>query len=210
VGASRRLNTFGAQVESKWRKRETRGFQAAQGLPLAPRFSKLPFAFALVAAPVLALSIAAFMTFPSFDTPGVLRVGIAPDRCGSPVYERVIVLHITEAGKLLINFEDADWNTLAGRLSMIYSTRAEKTIYLHADDGVPFQTVADAIDIVKGATFTGTSDPLGINVQLITPAAMQAHCSEKSWVPLSYPKLVGKRSQRHKPPTSHSSREIAR
>ena len=188
-----RIESLETQVEKKWRRRRTQSSQVAQSLPLTPRFSKLPFA--LVAVPTLALSIAGFMTFASFNTARGLQVGLAPDRCKyDPLEDRVIVLHITEAGKLLINTEDVDWNTLAGRLSMIYSTRAQKTIYLLSDDGVPFQTVADAIDIVKGATFTGTSDPLGIRVELITPSAMKAYCPEVWQVPPADRKLVGRGS----------------
>jgi hypothetical protein len=51
-----RIDLLETEVESKWRNRYERGSQVAQGLPLAPRFSKLPFA--VIAAPTLALSIA--------------------------------------------------------------------------------------------------------------------------------------------------------
>jgi biopolymer transport protein ExbD len=186
-----RIESLETEVENKWRKRDARRSQSAQSLSLAPRLSKLPFA--IVAAPVLALSIAAFLTFASFHIPKGLRVGIAPDRCPSPAYERVIVLHIAETGKVLINTEEEDWNRLAVRLSEIYRSRADHTLYLFADDEVRFQTVADAIDLANSMSFTGTSDHLGIKVKLITPGATKTYCPEVLHVPPTYPKLVGKK-----------------
>ena len=181
-----RVESLETEVESKWRKHRTRGSRVAQSLPLAPRFSRLPFA--LIAAPALALYIMAFLTFASFHTATGLPVGIAPSPCATQFYERVIVLHVTANGKVLLNTEKEDWNKLAYRLSQIYSTRVYRTLYLLADDDVPLQMVADAIDIVNGAPFTGTSERLGIRVELITPATMSAHCPEVWRVPPIYPR----------------------
>ena len=57
-----------------------------------------------------------------------------------------------------------------------------RTLYLRADDGVLFQTVADAIDIVENtnvephqAIRMGANN-LGITVRLITPKAMHTSC----------------------------------
>ena len=177
-----RIESLETEVERKWPKRRARGPQVAQSLPLAPRFSKLPFA--IVAVPVLALFIAAFIAFPSFSIPRGLHLGLAPDRCESQSYERVIVLHVT-AGKILINTEEENWNRLAERLSEIYSPRADHTLYLLADDGVPVQTVADAIDVVNNISSTFAPDHLDIKVKLITPAAMKAHCLVAPPFPLS-------------------------
>ncbi|MGA9978734.1 MAG: MotA/TolQ/ExbB proton channel family protein, partial [Candidatus Sulfotelmatobacter sp.] len=49
-------------------------FQVAQRLPLAARFSKIPFA--AVAAPLLAFSIMAYATFASFHAPTGLHVAL--------------------------------------------------------------------------------------------------------------------------------------
>jgi biopolymer transport protein ExbD len=183
-----RIESLETQVDRKWRKRRPQSSQVAQSLSLAPRFSKL--SFALVAVPVLALSVAGFMTFASFKVATGLRVGLAPDLCTSPVYDRVLVLHVTEANRVLINMEEEDWDKLAYRLSQIYSPRAERTLYLLADDTVPFQRVADAIDIVNSVPFTGTSEPLDIKVKLFTHAA-STHCPEVWRIPLTYPKRAG-------------------
>jgi len=64
------------------------------------------------------------------------------------------------------------------RLSEVYSMKKHRVLYFIADDGVPFQAVADAIDIAENAPVTGTSDSLDIRVKLITPASMNARCRE--------------------------------
>jgi hypothetical protein len=94
-------------------------------------------------------------------------------------------MRITDAGKLFLNAEQEDRNSLPGRLSEIYSMRVHRTLYLFADDGVPFQTVADALDTVENALVivepqavdTGM-DKLDITVRLVTPRALNARCPE--------------------------------
>jgi hypothetical protein len=85
----------------------------------------------------------------------------------------------------LLSAEEEDWNGLAGRLSEIYRVREQRTLDLVADDRVPFQTVADALDIVEnipaaaGPQATGMEmDKLDITVRLITPRALNAGCPE--------------------------------
>jgi len=84
----------------------------------------------------------------------------------------------------LLNEEQEDWNGLAGRLSEIYRVREQRTLDLVADDGVPFQAVADALDIVENIPATVGSQPTGmemdkldITVRLVTPGAF-ARCPE--------------------------------
>jgi biopolymer transport protein ExbB/TolQ/biopolymer transport protein ExbD len=139
----------------------------AQRFPLTARFSTIPFAF--VAAPALAVCMAAFMTFSSFNTPAGLHLALASGHCESDGNDRVVTLRITDAGKLFLNAEQEDWNSLGIRLSQIYSLRVNRTLYLLAEDGVPFQTVAHALD------FVGTDH---IRVRLVTPKAMNAHCHQ--------------------------------
>ena len=161
-----------------------RPFRLAQTLPLKKRFSSLP-PFALIAAPALASVVVMFMAFEPYERPTGLDVGIASDRCELEGDDRPIVLRITDAGELFINQTQEDWNSLAGRLSEIYRTRVHRTLYLRADDGVPFQTVADAVDIVENTPLTvgpqtglmGT-DKLDITVRLVTPRVMNARCVE--------------------------------
>jgi biopolymer transport protein ExbD len=151
-------------------------------LALTKRFSQLP-AFALIAAPSLAVLVAVYMPYFAPREPTGLEVDLASTRCEHDGNDRLIVLHITNAGNLFLNTEQKDWNSLARRLSEIYSVRAHRTLYLLADDGVPFQTVADALDTVENIPATvGTQavgmeiDKLAITVRLLTPRAFNTRC----------------------------------
>lgn len=155
----------------------------AQKLPLTARFSKLPFA--VIAAPGLAIIVLVWMSFFSPREPRGFGIELAPSCCENCVNDRVTLLHITDAGKLLLNEEQEDWNGLAGRLSEIYRMREQRTLDLVADDGVPFQTVADALDIVENIPATAgpqtagmEADKLDITVRLITPGALNTRCPE--------------------------------
>ena len=63
----------------------------------------------------------------------------------------ILALRGKVAEHVFLNQEQEDWNGLAGRLSQIYSMRQYRTLYLLADLGVPFQTVAHALDTWKNA-----------------------------------------------------------
>jgi biopolymer transport protein ExbD len=159
-----------------------RHFRGARRFPPTKRFSVLP-AFGLLAAPVLAIAIAGCVTFASFHTSTGFYVELASARCEFDGEDKLIVLHLTDAGKLFLNQEQEDWNTLAGRLSEIYSMREYRTLYLLADSGVPFQTVAHALDTVENAPAAVEAqavrmrmDKLGINIRVVTPKALNADC----------------------------------
>jgi biopolymer transport protein ExbD len=158
--------------------------QGTRGLSLTKRFSQLPV-FALIAAPSLAVLVAVYTPhFAPREATG-LHVELAPSCCENCANDRITLLHITDTGKVLLSAEEEDWNGLAGRLSEIYRVREQRTLDLVADDRVPFQTVADALDIVEnipaaaGPQATGMEmDKLDITVRLITPRALNAGCPE--------------------------------
>jgi biopolymer transport protein ExbD len=161
-------------------QRRARYFRETRRFPPTKRFSELP-AFGLIAAPGLAILIAGYMTFASFHRPTGFYLELASARCEYDGDGRLIVLHITDAGKLFLNQEQVDWNSLTGRLSEIYSMRENRTLYLLADSGVPFQTLADALDAVEKAPTAGgpkavgmRMDKLDIKVLLVTPKAFNA------------------------------------
>jgi len=144
--------------------------------PLTKQFSELP-AFALIAAPGLAIVVVSFMSFLSFQTPKGLDVELASNCCEYDGHNRMVALRITDAGKLFLNQEQQDWNGLGGRLSEIYGKRVHHTLYVFAEDGVPFQAVADAIDIARNAPITG-GDTGRIMVRLITRKSTDARHPE--------------------------------
>jgi biopolymer transport protein ExbD len=164
----RRIDLLDVGIPRRLFERRAVHFQVAQSLPLIERFSNFP-AYPLIAAPILTLLVAVFVILPGYDVG--LRVGLAPAHrpYEAGVAERIIVLRITKPGKIFLNTEQEDWNSLPQRLSDIYSLRVDRTLYLLADDDVPFQTVADAIDIAEGMSSLD-------RVRLITPATMKGGC----------------------------------
>ena len=78
--------------------------------------------------------------------------------------DRTIVVQVLRGGGSVvykINQDEIPLNDLQTRLSDIYKTRAEKVMFVKGDDDLPFQDVAQVIDIAHSA------DP-DIKVGLIT------------------------------------------
>jgi biopolymer transport protein ExbD len=77
--------------------------------------------------------------------------------------DRAVVVSLIEnnAGrpKLKINQDDVTWNDLSTRLTGIFKTRAERVMFVKADDNVLFQDVATVIDTAKG---TQVVDKIGL------------------------------------------------
>lgn len=81
-----------------------------------------------------------------------------------PPDRTVVVQVIYVAGQksqLKINSDDTRWEDLKQRLTDIYKTRAEKIMFIKGDDNLPYNDVAQVIDIAHGA------DP-DIKIGLIT------------------------------------------
>jgi len=75
-----------------------------------------------------------------------------PNAKSTQTPERTIVVQVIKAGSgqkpnLKINNEDVTWETLQGRLEDIFKSRAEKVVFVKADDDLPFADVASVIDI---------------------------------------------------------------
>ena len=70
--------------------------------------------------------------------------------------DRTIVVQLIDRGagqepSLKINQDDVTWDSLQGRLTDIYKTRAEKVMFVKGDDNVPFADVANVIDIAHAS-----------------------------------------------------------
>ncbi len=81
-----------------------------------------------------------------------------------PLDRTIVVQVIKGAGdrpNLKINQDEVTWGDLQGRLAEIFKTRAQKVMFVKADDVLPFSDVAQVIDIAHGA------DP-DIKIGLIT------------------------------------------
>ena len=72
-----------------------------------------------------------------------------------PSADRTIVVQLLKgaSGKpsLKINQDDVTWGNLQGRLEEIYKTRAEKVMFVKADNDLEFADVAQVIDIAHAA-----------------------------------------------------------
>jgi biopolymer transport protein ExbD len=176
-----RMDLLEGEVFEEGQKRG-RHFPRARRFPPTERFAELP-ALGLLAALGLTVLVKVFIPSASFRPPTGFYVELASARCEYDGNDRLIILHITDTGKLFLNLEQEDWNSLANRLSQIYSMREHRTLYLVADDGVPFQTVADALDTVENTTSTVGPQAVGmrkgkldIEVRLVTPRALNAPC----------------------------------
>ena len=70
--------------------------------------------------------------------------------------DSTIVVQLIDRGSgekpsVKINDEDATWDNLQGRLTDIYKQRAEKVMFVKGDDPIPFQDVANVIDIAHAS-----------------------------------------------------------
>jgi len=72
-----------------------------------------------------------------------------------PPTDRTIVVQVLRGGgdrpALKINQDDVTWENVEGRLAEIYKQRAEKIMFVKADDDIPFADVAQVIDIAHAA-----------------------------------------------------------
>lgn len=72
-----------------------------------------------------------------------------------PDQQRTIVVQVLQGSggrpALKINQDEVTWDNVEGRLADIYKTRAEKVMFVKADDDIPFMDVAQIIDIAHSA-----------------------------------------------------------
>ena len=68
-----------------------------------------------------------------------------------PDQDRTVVIVIDKDKSLKLNQDSIEWPKLGDRLTEVFKTRAERVVFVKADGDLPFETVAKAIDIAKGA-----------------------------------------------------------
>jgi biopolymer transport protein TolR len=64
---------------------------------------------------------------------------------------KTVVVQVLMNGKLKINNEDTNWDSLESRMEQIFKDRAEKVAFVKGDNDVEFMDVARAIDLMKQA-----------------------------------------------------------
>ena len=65
--------------------------------------------------------------------------------------KKTVVVQVALGGKLKINNDDVNWNTLGPRMEEIFKDRAEKVAFVKGDDATEFADVARAISIMREA-----------------------------------------------------------
>lgn len=65
--------------------------------------------------------------------------------------KKTVVVQVALGGRLKINNDDVNWQTLGPRMETIFKDRAEKIAFVKGDNDVLFMDVARAIDIMKDA-----------------------------------------------------------
>ena len=68
-----------------------------------------------------------------------------------PNQDRTVVIQIEKDGSMKINQDPIEESKLLERLVQIFSTRAERVVFIRGDKDLDFEPVAHAIDIAKGA-----------------------------------------------------------
>jgi biopolymer transport protein ExbD len=74
-----------------------------------------------------------------------------PNSPPPPSDQRTVVIQIEKDGTMKINQDPIEESNLQARLVQIFSTRAERTVFVRGDKDLEFEAVARAIDIAKGA-----------------------------------------------------------
>lgn len=64
---------------------------------------------------------------------------------------RTVVVSVNQGGQLMINQDPVTMPELGPRLTDIFRTRADRTMFVRGDPDVLFAEVAEVIDIAKGA-----------------------------------------------------------
>jgi biopolymer transport protein ExbD len=126
----------------------------------------------------------------------------APDTCiSSSDPARVVLLSVSDGGRISINSEPVDDHQLPQRLRQIYRTRAERVLYFLADTDTSSQRIADIVDVAQHipADTTGewplpkelqsTNSVLNIQLRLVTSRAINAPCPKGyfNWVTQGLP-----------------------
>jgi biopolymer transport protein ExbD len=129
----------------------------AQSLPLKKQFSGLPSS-AVTVAPCLALVIAGYMTFASFDISrglpvGLLRPGERTAREEEYFTTDPVIIVIAMSGDVIpalyVNSKKTTWDELRTTIQGELKRRSRRVVYVQAEDAVSWIDVVNAVDIVE-------------------------------------------------------------
>ncbi len=103
---------------------------------------------------VLLVLLIIFMVVTPVPPKGLSTIVPQPPKPDGPTQpeKSAVVVQVLDRGpaqepRVKINQEEATWDSLQGRLTDVYKMRAEKVMFVKADDDISFESVAKAIDI---------------------------------------------------------------
>lgn len=76
---------------------------------------------------------------------------LVPQSRRQPEPASAVVVSIDSAKQITINRQPTDLQGLRGRLEDIFRTRNERVVFVQGDSALPFDEVAQIIDIARGA-----------------------------------------------------------
>jgi biopolymer transport protein ExbD len=106
---------------------------------------------------VLLVLLIIFMVITPLTPKGLDALVPQPPKDNKPAPDtgRTVVVQVLRGGgdkpALKINSEDVTWDNLQGRLTDIFKERAERVMFVKADEDLPFADVAQVIDIAHAA-----------------------------------------------------------
>jgi biopolymer transport protein TolR len=102
---------------------------------------------------VLLVLLIIFMVITPLTPHGLETMAPQPPKKNQPVQDdtRTVVIVIDKDKSMKLNQDSIDESKLGARLTEVFKTRAERVVFVKADGDLPFETVARAIDIAKGA-----------------------------------------------------------
>jgi len=103
---------------------------------------------------ILLVLLIIFMVITPLTQQGLDAQVPQPPPPGTPPSEasdRTVVVSVDARGDLTINQEPVSRDKLGNRLTEIFKTRNERTMFIQGDTELLFNSVVDVIDIAKGA-----------------------------------------------------------
>ena len=103
---------------------------------------------------VLLVLLIIFMVITPLTPHGLEAMAPQPPKKNQPEQQdnnRTVVIVIEKDKSIKLNQDPIDEAHLGDRLAEVFKTRAERVVFVKADGDLPFETVAKAIDIAKGA-----------------------------------------------------------
>jgi len=106
---------------------------------------------------VLLVLLIIFMVITPLTPKGLDALVPQPPKDNKPTPDtgRTVVVQVLRGSgdkpALKINNEDVTWDNLEGRLTDIFKERAERVMFVKADEDLPFQDVARVIDMAHAA-----------------------------------------------------------